>query len=388
MEANLAQAPVFRRDRVTWLAYLTLGFFAYLETLPGPIMPFLQAELQLSYGLASLHFGVFSLGVIVVGVVGANLVAHWGRYWAFWGGALGMAMGVGLLAWSPWVAGTIAGAGLMGLTGTLLLVATQAILSDHHGERRTIALAESNVVAGVCAILASLAVGSLARTPWGWRSSAGLAMIAIMLLFLYFRQERLGGGLGSATVRRREESSRLPRRFWVYWVVMLLGSAVEWCVVFWGATFIEQAVGFEKAMAATAMSVFFAAIVVGRFTGSRLARTLPSSTLLPLAQGVTLVGFPLFWLASGGVLNLVGLFIAGVGIGNFYPMTLATAIHLTPHLPEQVSARLTLAMGLAGLVAPVLLGWLADQMSIQQAYSLVLPLLVMAGVLATLAKYR
>lgn len=388
MEANFTQAAVFRRDRVTWLAYLTLGFFSYLETLPGPIMPFLQAELQLSYGLASLHFGMFSLGVIAMGVAGANLVAHWGRYWAFWGGALGMGAGAGLLTWSPWVVGTITGAGLMGLAGTLLLVATQAILSDHHGERRTIAFAESNVVAGICAIVASVAVGSLSRTSWGWRSSAGLAVAAVLLLFAFFRQERLDNRLGSAAVRHREESSRLPRRFWVYWVVMLLGSAVEWCVVFWGATFIEQAVGFEKATAATAMSVFFGAIVVGRFTGSRLARSLPSSTLLPLAQGVTLVGFPLFWLASGGVLNLVGLFIAGVGIGNFYPMTLATAIHLTPHLPEQVSARLTLAMGLAGLVAPVLLGWLADQISIQQAYSLVLPLLVMAGVLATLAKYR
>jgi fucose permease len=155
---------------------------------------------------------------------------------------------------------------------------------------------------------------------------------------------------------------------------------------FWGATFFEQAVGFDKATAASVMSLFFGAIVLGRWLGSRLARSKASSTLLLLAQGITVLGFPLFWLAPAQILNMAGLFIAGVGIGNFYPMTLATAVGLVPHLPEQVSARLTLAMGLAGLIAPMALGWLADQMTIQQAYVIVAPLLISAGLLVILAR--
>ena len=167
----------------------------------------------------------------------------------------------------------------------------------------------------------------------------------------------------------------------MYWVVLLLGSGVEWCIVFWGATFFEHGVGFDKATAASALSVFFVALVIGRFVGSRLARRLPSHTILLLAQAITLIGFPLFWLANYGPLNVVGLFIAGVGIGNFYPMALATAVSTAPHLPEQASARITLAMGLAGLFAPVILGWLADRLTIQQAYALVLPLIIVAGLL-------
>ena len=133
------------------------------------------------------------------------------------------------------------------------------------------------------------------------------------------------------------------------------------------------------------MSLFFGAIVLGRFVGSRLARSVESSTLLLVAQGITLIGFPLFWLASRGSLNVVGLIIAGVGIGNFYPMTLSIAVSTAPHLPEQVSARLTLAVGLAALVAPLVLGWLADRVAIQQAYTVVLPLLVAAGLVAVSA---
>jgi len=384
MAVNLTGNPIFTRDRLTWLAYLALGFFSYLETLPGPIMPFLQTELQISYGVASLHFGAFSLGSILIGLAGNQLTDRLGRQRSFWGGAVGMALGIGLIAWCPWVAGTITGAGVMGVAGTLLLVAIQALLSDHHGEQRTIAFAESNTVAGLGSILATIVVGSLAGTLLGWRAAAGFAIIVILALLIYFRQDQIHGrefdpGGRAEQGQANVQAARLPRRFWVYWLVLLLGSGVEWCIVFWGATFFEQGIGFEKATAASTMSIFFGAIVIGRFVGSRLARHLPSHTILLLAQGITLIGFPLFWLAPYGPLNVCGLFIAGVGIGNFYPMALATAVGTAPHLPEQVSARLTLAMGLAGLIAPVLLGWLADRMSIQQAYGIVLPLLLVAG---------
>ena len=274
----------------------------------------------------------------------------------------------------------------MGLAGTLLLVAVQAILSDHHGERRTIAFAESNVVAGVCAILATVAVGSLARTALGWRSSAGLAIVAVAALAVSFRGVPLENGGGSGIPRNAGLTSQLPGRFWILWAVLLLGSAVEWCVVYWGAAFFENAVGFDKATAAGTMSVFFVAVVAGRFLGSRLARHSRSRTILRLAQGITLLGFPLFWLAPQGALSVAGLFIAGIGIGNFYPMALAAAIDTAPHLPEQASARVTLAIGLAGAIAPVALGWLADQFTIRQAYAVVLPLLLAAIALAAVAK--
>jgi MFS family permease len=122
----------------------------------------------------------------------------------------------------------------LGLAGTILLITTQTILSDHHQEWRTIAFAESNVVAGVCAILATVAVGGLANSMWGWRAAAGLAIVAMVLLFIYFRQIHFGAASTSTIKLRQDKSARLPRRFWIYWTVMLLGSSVEWCFVFLG----------------------------------------------------------------------------------------------------------------------------------------------------------
>ena len=37
--------PEFRRDRLTWVAYLVLAWFAYLQAAPGLVIGHLRAEL-------------------------------------------------------------------------------------------------------------------------------------------------------------------------------------------------------------------------------------------------------------------------------------------------------------------------------------------------------
>ena len=97
------------------------------------------------------------------------------------------------------------------------------------------------------------------------------------------------------TVNRSQRLSQtLPLAFWAYWLIICLGVSIEWCLIFWGADFLEKVVGLSRVNAATMMIIFFGAMVLGRFAGSRLSRRLSSATLLQLAVGITVVGFPIF----------------------------------------------------------------------------------------------
>ena len=82
----------FVRDPVTWMIYGLIGFFAFMETVLGPLMPFLREELDLGYTAASLHFSAFALGAVLLGFFGDRFVGRWGRRSAIWGGAFGMAL--------------------------------------------------------------------------------------------------------------------------------------------------------------------------------------------------------------------------------------------------------------------------------------------------------
>jgi fucose permease len=213
---------------------------------------------------------------------------------------------------------------------------------------------------------------------------------AFLLLFFTFQLEPIPDNPNnrrpdSDTPRVRPQP--LPLFFWAYWTVVILALSIEWCLIYWGADFLENGVGLSKVNAATLMSLFFGAMILGRLIGTRLSRTVPSPTLLLAAFGIVVVGFPLYWLAITPALSLLGLFIAGLGVANLFPLTMSVAVGVAADQANTASARVALAGGLAILISPLTLGWVADQLGIKNAYGVV-GLLLIVAVIVTWATNR
>jgi fucose permease len=378
----------FARDSATWMTYGLVGYFAFMETVLGPIMPFLRKELGLDYTTASLHFSAFALGAVLLGLFGDRLSGRWGRLASLWGGAFAMAAGSVLLIVvpSPW--GTVPAAFAMGLQGALVLVTSQALLSDGHGEYGAVAVTESNVTASACAIAAPLLVGASAALGLGWRAALVVPSAALILLaaLFFFRQPDLPRETSKSG--EQPDGRALPPRYWALWALVALGVASEWCVAYWGADFLADGTGLTRSAAATSLTAFFAAMLVGRIASSRLARVLPPTVLLAATLGLALAGFPLFWFSPGSILTLVGLFVTGLGIGGVYPLGISAAIASAPGNSDAAAARLSIGGGGAILVAPFMLGSLADRIGISTAFAIVIPMLLAALALALLAGRR
>ncbi len=378
---------LFVRTRFTWVAYILLGYYSYMQSSVGPLMPFLSTELHMSYTVEGLHFSAFALGAILVGLSGDRMTRLFGRRRIFWGGASGMAVGAIALVLSHHPVLTLLSILVMGYAGNLLLMTIQSTLSDQYREQRSVALTEANVVASIAASLAPLGIGGLQSIAPGWRSALILMVIVFLLIFLLERSIPLPGN-----AQMMETPSSVPLRplhfplaFWAYWVVVLLGVAIEWCIVYWGANFLALGGELSKSAAASLLSLFFLAAIVGRLVGSRLARRFAGSRLILLAFCLTACGFPIFWLAPFAPLRLVGLFITGLGVANFWPSGIALTLGTIPQHPDAASARLALGSGLAALIAPFALGWLADHVGIQKAYSVVAFLLLLMLLMLAIA---
>src|SRR5918992_6002992 len=90
----------FRRDRLTWIAYVVLAWFAYLQAAPGLVIVHLRDELDLSYATGGLHIAAFAAGSTLAGGISARLERAFGRRRLFWsaaalmgGGAVGLTAG-------------------------------------------------------------------------------------------------------------------------------------------------------------------------------------------------------------------------------------------------------------------------------------------------------
>lgn len=374
---------MFVRDRFTWLAYFSLAYFAYSQTIIGPAIPFLQAELNLNYTVAGMHMSAFAVGMVVAGLSGSLASARLGRRVVFWGGGAGMAAGLVLLGLGNHEVITIVGAFVMGLGGTYLLAMIQATLADRHGDHRATALTESNLIASIGAAIGPALIGFFVGLGLGWQVALSVPILFwLVLLALGYRVSL--PKLATASGEEGAQFNPLPRAFWVYWMIIVLMTAAEWSTATWSASFMEDALGLERALASSLMTAFFTAVVLGRFIGSRLTRRFVGRQLLPVAAGVALGGMLVFWLAPAPALNVAGLFVAGLGTSNLFPLGLSAATTVAAahgSSSDRASSMITLAAGLAIFLAPQTLGTAADALGIQVAMGFVAGLLVVALVM-------
>jgi MFS family permease len=273
---------------------------------------------------------------------------------------------------------TIGASVVMGTFGALLLVTTQSALSDRYADWSTIALTESNIVASGCGMAASIAVGGLSATALGWRAAVVPPLVALLVLGASFRDRPLGrprvGGHGG--------EGGLSGAFWTYSAVVFLGVAAEWCIGFWGATFLSDAINLHASTAATAMGLFFGAMLVGRFAASRAARSVPGTMLLLACLLVAALGFAVLWLAPSASVALGGLAVTGLGLGAVYPLGVSLAIAMAPSASDTAAARLSIAAGSAMMLTPFAVGALADAVGITSAFALLWPVLAAAALVA------
>lgn len=361
------------RSNFTWLAYLMLGFYAYMQSSLGPLMPFLREELGLNYTVAGFHFSAFALGMILAGSSTEYLTNYLERKQLFWWGGLGMSLGGLLLTIGQTASVTVLAAFVMGFVGSHLLVMIQALLSDEFEEQRAIALTESNLAASIFAALAPLVIAFGLSINLDWRLAlwfgAGVWLIA------WLTQRNVAHPTSPKAKNDQRSNGQLPPIFRLYWLIVFIGVAIEWCMVFWVADFLITVGNIAPDFASTLVGIFYASMIIGRLLGSRLTHKLATMRLLLMVVITIAIGFPIFWLSSNLIGTVLGLVIVGIGLSNLFPLGLAAASNIGADNVNRSSARVSQAAGLAILIAPQTLGTLADSWGIFRAYG-VLPILL------------
>jgi MFS family permease len=365
---------VFARDRVTWVVYVVLGWFAYLQAAPGLVVPHLRDELDLSYSVGGLHVAAFAAGSMAAGVLSAPVEAAIGRRTLLWASAALMGAGTVGLTVGDTGAMTIGSVLVMGLGGGLLLVTVQAVLSDQHGDLRAIALTEANVSASVAYVILIGALSVTAALHLGWRTALLASLVVPLLVWWHNRELTI-----EAPPPAPAATGRLPRPFWIATGVLVCTTAAEWCVTGWGASFVEEAVGVSADHAVSMMIGYFGGVLVGRILGSRLARRTDPARLLATALAVSSVGFAVLWPATTAPLAMVGLALLGVGIGNLFPMGISLAVSLAPGRAVLAGGRAVTATSFAVLSAPLTVGAVADAASLKAAFLVMPVMFALAG---------
>jgi predicted MFS family arabinose efflux permease len=379
----VSAVPAFRRDRLTWVAYALLAWFAYLQASPGLVIGHLRDELGMSYSTGGLHVAAFAAGAMVAGVISARLERALGRRALLWSAVALMAIGAVALTAGRVATATIGALLVMGSGGGLVLATVQATLADHHGERRAVALTEANVAASAAYVVLIGALSLAAAAGAGWRVALLLSLAVPAAAWLGNRRLAI-----DAPPPPETDGGRLPAVFWVAAGMVFCTTAAEWCIAAWGATFVEDAAGVATDTAIAVMAGYFGGVLAGRVLGSRLARSHDPARLLAGALVVTAAGFAVLWPAATTLQALVALAVLGLGLGNLFPMGISVTVALAPERAALASGRAVATTSFAVLLAPLAVGTLADAASLTAAFAVVPAMLALAGAALALVRRR
>jgi fucose permease len=375
------QHNAYRRDSFTYVAFLALFAFGVLNSALGAALPYLRAIEHLSYLPAASHQVAFALGGGLSGLLSARWAPGRGRVQVVRVGLVGMALGGLGLSYGNRILLTVPSAFLMSLAGTAALISLWSALAERHGPHRAIAMTEGEVSVSLGAIAAPLLLSVLAGTALGWRGAfvvAAATVLAVVLVSAPVAVPPAGSIPGGATPPARWLTPTLVTAFAVV--------AVEWSVSFWLASYLNDDVGLRRGIAVATVSVFFAAMLVGRLAASQLARWITAETLLAGSLLCTLAGLLVLLPALNGVTATIAVSVVGIGLGPTFPLTSAVHVAVRPASATTAMSDVLAIASVGQIIGPLLVGAIAAVSNLR-AGLLITPAVVLTA-LAALQRQR
>ncbi|TCB99811.1 MFS transporter [Micromonospora zingiberis] len=380
--------PRLVHDRITWLAYAQLGLWGFFLYGFGPVVPLLRDEQGTTAAVAGLHSTALAAGALAGGALFAPVARQLGRRPTIWLGLAGVAAGVTGLALLRPLPATLTVVMVIATAGTLVVSGVNVVLTTRHGRAAPAALAEANAACAGMGILAPLVIGLSVNAGWGWRPGmavvvALIALVAVATLTPGVRRPRATATPAPRTrVTVARGARRLPKAYWIAWVLMGVTGSIEVCLSLWTADVLRSHAGMAPGAASAAVAAIVCGMFVGRLFGGRVALRLRPVPLLLAALGVSLAGFTVFWVASAGWLAIVGLVVLGLGNALHYPLAISLALAVAGDATDQAAGWSAYSMGVGFGIAPVALGWVADGVGAHLAFLLLPGFIAVAALLA------
>lgn len=360
--------------------------------------PDIRELLQISNGQIGLIIFGLSVGSMVGLFSAGTLVARFGGRPVIGVGASLIGFGIAIVGFgaslgpdgavlvSTGMAITGVGFGLtevaLNVEGAALETAfARSILPSLHGAYSLGALAGSGLGA----------LAQLLEVPVWWHLGVlGIAAVISPLAVLRFlpratgREPRTGGGEGRTSSRSRLSVWLEPRTLLIGLIVLGMAFA-EGAANDWLPLALVDGYNVAPALASACFIVFIAAMAVGRLFGGpyvdRFGRVRVLQVLAILAgAGVLLVIF-----SGNFVLVAIGCALWGLGVSLGFPLGVSAASDNPVNSAARVSAVATIGY-FAFLVGPPVLGYLAEHVTLLQAFLLVFALIVVAGMFSTFAR--
>ncbi|MBB6633226.1 MFS transporter [Cohnella thailandensis] len=257
------------------------------------------------------------------------------------------------------------------LIGSIIIAST--------GDRANVAMSRLETFFGAGALIIPFAGAALIEIGQ-WKLAFGIvgALAAVtFVLWVVLWPTKLLGARGEAVhqaeaaTRAEGKSLRLGRRYGI-----LLGICALFFVIYVGMemsyvhylpSMLVQENGLSDAAAATSISVFWAAMTLGRLVSGHIADRISGGMYLFWGTAIGALCFLLMALTGGTTEMFIFSFIAGFAFSGLFAIALVFTNRSVPGATERITSLLIAYGLLGGAIMPKLIGWSLDHYAVSVA---------------------
>ena len=350
-------------------------------------------EIKQALGLSATVYGTVlamnPIGAITAGALAGVFIRRFGSAWVAAFGTLTLGVGVAAAAWAPNVWLLALGLLLAGAFDAITDVAQNAQALRVQSARGRSIINSMHALWSLGAVTGGgIAAGAIALgIPVKWHL---LASSTVLVGIAFFARawalkgpEEEAGEQAEAQERPRTGAAKTVAFVLVALVLIAIGGGLTEEVAFsWASLYLRDEAGAPAALAAAGFIGLVGAQFIGRIVSDRLVdrfgeRLVVTASGLFIAAGIGLaIGVPTVWGACAGFA------LAGFGCAPAIPLAMQQADRLPGLKPGTGLTIVTWLMRLAFLVAPPLVGAIADATSIRVGLAVSLTGGVLVAVLA------
>lgn len=124
-------------------------------------------------------------------------------------------------------------------------------------------------------------------------------------------------------------------------------------------------------------SLFFLPILIGRFVGAAILKTLKPSTFLKISVALALLGICSVFCGYQAT-TFVGIVLVGLGFANIFPLIFSITVDAIPERSNEISGLMVTAIA-GGAILPPVMGVVADHVGVVAGF--VVPLVALVYIL-------
>jgi len=187
----------------------------------------------------------------------------------------------------------------------------------------------------------------------------------------------------------KKEKTKLPMvpLPWLLGLMALFSMVPEGAVLDWGALYLRQEMDASVALSGLGFAAFSATMAIMRFGGDLVRDRLGGVKTLRICTLFAIVGMLLAGMAPNAELAILGFACCGIGISNMVPIAFSAAGNI-PGLKPGIGISVVTTVGYSGmLVAPSLIGFVAEHIGFAVVFMALPLLLLVVLLLSNLAHY-